>query len=53
MTKIIKYNPRKISDGRMRNEIIRYLRKHPNTDAYDVAIALNLDPGKVLILVES
>jgi hypothetical protein len=43
-----KYFPRNISNKKMKIEVMGYLKKHPETDACDVAYALTLDPGRVI-----
>ena len=44
---------RDVSAEQARAEIIAYLRDHPNTDAFDLAIALKLEPRSVFTICDA
>lgn len=44
-SEIQRYSPREISESEAESEILEYLKGHAGEDAFDVAIALELDPS--------
>lgn len=46
-SEIERYEPRDIPESQATQEILDHLAANPNLDAYDVALALNLDPASV------
>lgn len=44
-SEIQRYTPREIPESEAESEILEYLKSHAGEDAFDVAIALELDPS--------
>ena len=43
-SRIDRYEPRQISQGQARREILSYLKENRGKDSFDVAVVLHLDP---------